>query len=1618
MASTRINSIDLGPIWLQSGNGIPDHLAYLGTQYTDLNNALIYSNIDGMNTWSALATTSVIPYDKYITGMTFNNANYDLSLGRNDGVVFTQNLGILASDMTVTGGTYNSSTGTATFVNNSGGTFSVTGFITGFTDSYTTGATLSGNAITFGNSTLGPNYYNVDLSPILLTKFDKSGGTINGSVISNSFIKSGGTASQFLKADGSSDNTIYQSFISSGLTTDYYRGDKTFQPLTTGVVSEVINKRYVTDLDLVHLSGLSGINTGDNAVNTTSNAYADAKVQDIIVDGVSGIAPSQNVVYDKLLLKQNLPTGFISGLPLTIKPLDNTKAIIGNGTYAITDFSVLSAITVQLVSVTTPIEFTPAFLLTNPASYIALDINQNVIQSSSPFTNEDRRTLALIGAVIHSNNININTTNEIKAPIVGPTNQLHDMIKAVGALNLEGNIYSPNGANLQLNKSSGTIWGLGINSNDHLNPHVLSLSAQTSVNFNYRLRNSFQYSGTTSVDPDNYDNGGVLTAVPNNRYTIQRINLFQSGISILQYGQNIYQTLDEAKTFLSTESFVTEQNIADNAIFRAYLILKKGITNLTSALSANDAFFVPVDKFGNTVGGGSLATLQSAYDNSITPEIVTNSSSGGLSIRNGAGTPNSATTLFEGVSSGGTVNSRITASGSFSGTSFIVSGGTASQFLKANGTLDSTTYLVSADISGKENKSEKGVPNGYTPLDSNNKVPLVHVNDALLGNVKWYGLYNGSVISSSPVPSLNGQVLPTASSGNTGWYFISSSGYTNGGKSYEIGDWIISNGIIWDKVDNTDTVSSVFGRVGVISAQTGDYTTAQVTEVTNKRYQTDLQNTYNDATSSIQTQLNSKQPLLTNPITGIGTLDRVSKWSSVSGQTDSDIYDNSNGIGFGLSVFDPYSLSTLNQFTFKNKTINENTRVNIVGNGTAIPALSLGIDSIRHQAFSLDSSGNLQIAMNPNPSGVLLTEVVKILKNGNTGFGVTNPIGKLDIFTASGNTVSPANQTSGSVSVGNLGGGSVQVPSVVGKSDNSTGLLLMGTSPESNSNSDMRFDIRENNNTDFTNRTTIGFEFTRFGTKLFDILRNGNATFTGNLTAPTFIGSFNGNATGLSLVSATDANTNNGVGTNTLNSTTGAVNFPYAAGISLDVRRATGNLSAVGSYQLWSGNNPNDTDLQFRKIINYSGGEVWSVWQKMLHGGNFRNYALPLSGGTATGAIFAPTATLGTNNTQVATTAYVQANSVGGTGTSGQVSFWNGTNSQGGDNSLFWDNTNKTFGIGTTNHVGRFNVTIGTTNTYSLATQDDNSISITNAGAGVGAPAFVSKTTTNGLRFISGTNDVNSVFDMNFDVRRTDNTDFTGFTTSAFRFTRGGTTRLMDILRDGKVGFGTTSAPIAKLQVVDTNGGFFFDGSNVTYNRIKSTGVASTTGKDLLLTAQSGGTNPDLYLTNDSKIGIGTSAPIGKLDIITGSINTYSPTTQADGSISFSNASSTTFSPTMNGKSNNGVGLFLGSATSENNVLPDMVLNVRKSNNTDYTTLTTPAFRFSRFSTVLVDILRNGNTTFTGSVQASQFKLSALNTAPATATSAGVLGEIRIVNGFIYVCVATNVWQRAALLTF
>jgi hypothetical protein len=86
---------------------------------------------------------------------------------------------------------------------------------------------------------------------------------------------------------------------------------------------------------------------------------------------------------------------------------------------------------------------------------------------------------------------------------------------------------------------------------------------------------------------------------------------------------------------------------------------------------------------------------------------------------------------------------------------------------------------------------------------------------AMAGFVNYEGTWNAS----TNIPTL------TSSVGTKGdYYVVSTTGTTNlnGITTWTQGDWAIFNGSAWEKVDNTDLVTSVAGRTGAVTLTTSD----------------------------------------------------------------------------------------------------------------------------------------------------------------------------------------------------------------------------------------------------------------------------------------------------------------------------------------------------------------------------------------------------------------------------------------------------------------------------------------------------------------------------------------------------------------------------------------------------------------------------------------------------------------------------------------------------------------------------------------------------------------------------------------------------------------------------
>lgn len=127
------------------------------------------------------------------------------------------------------------------------------------------------------------------------------------------------------------------------------------------------------------------------------------------------------------------------------------------------------------------------------------------------------------------------------------------------------------------------------------------------------------------------------------------------------------------------------------------------------------------------------------------------------------------------------------------------------------------TGLVTA-LSNKVEASLLGAANGIAQLGSDGKVPTSQLPASVTGAMNYQGSWNAGT---------NSPTIPTASSSNKGHYYVVSvNGSTSVGgiTDWKVGDWVVSNGTSWEKIDNTDSVTSVAGKTGAVTLATADIT--------------------------------------------------------------------------------------------------------------------------------------------------------------------------------------------------------------------------------------------------------------------------------------------------------------------------------------------------------------------------------------------------------------------------------------------------------------------------------------------------------------------------------------------------------------------------------------------------------------------------------------------------------------------------------------------------------------------------------------------------------------------------------------------------------------------------
>jgi hypothetical protein len=294
-------------------------------------------------------------------------------------------------------------------------------------------------------------------------------------------------------------------------------------------------------------------------------------------------------------------TSIFSGGELTINGGDPAKFDVaaGNGLVVNNHSDPNNPVVTPVSWSAFPAEAVPGLAI-SPVTHVAIDSAGSLVKSTTSFTKLQQRDLILLGFLIHVDGVAVEFAGSNVRNGFNQYLDFVDFIEDFGPFNTSGNVYSANGVNLNLDKSSGQTYNLGSNyDNDKKRPAVTDDIAISVASLRYTYRNGiggFSISPlATIIDPNQYDDGtGTLSSVPAGKWTIQRIFLFaQIPLTIVHYGQFIFNSKEEALSFL--QNAVDLNPLTTSATFRNWLVVQQGATDLSDL---NQAQFVTAGRFG------------------------------------------------------------------------------------------------------------------------------------------------------------------------------------------------------------------------------------------------------------------------------------------------------------------------------------------------------------------------------------------------------------------------------------------------------------------------------------------------------------------------------------------------------------------------------------------------------------------------------------------------------------------------------------------------------------------------------------------------------------------------------------------------------------------------------------------------------------------------------------------------------------------------------------------------------------------------------------------------------------------------------------------------------------
>ena len=239
---------------------------------------------------------------------------------------------------------------------------------------------------------------------------------------------------------------------------------------------------------------------------------------------------------------------------------------------------------------------------------------------STEFTALEKRNIAILGRVWGNGGSVIEGVGQYTTPAFDVYGTLLDLVDSLGSLNRSGNVFTPNGQNMYLDKSAGSSFRFSANFiNSPRSPNIIQNPNLVSINaYHYHVYGNINTILLSTIDAGHYDNNGTLTEVPINTWTVQRIYYFpKSDVVDVVYGQTLYDSQELAENKLTVDDVIidnTNLGTLKGAILRSYLIVRNDCNDLSSALaSILDA---------KNVGGGGGGAISINGKTTINSSII------------------------------------------------------------------------------------------------------------------------------------------------------------------------------------------------------------------------------------------------------------------------------------------------------------------------------------------------------------------------------------------------------------------------------------------------------------------------------------------------------------------------------------------------------------------------------------------------------------------------------------------------------------------------------------------------------------------------------------------------------------------------------------------------------------------------------------------------------------------------------------------------------------------------------------------------------------------------------------------------------------------------------------